>query len=276
MIVGDGRREGRLLGTLTDRTSHLAVLLAGDKAGAKWRLARSGISVPFGKLVDDEDGAVAAWRAIDGAVAVKPNLGAQGGGARADINDEGRVRAAWRAASRHPGRVLIEQHVTGRNLRVLVVAGRVVAVAERCAPAVTGDGCSTVAQLVSAHNAALTREGAARPIVLDEECDDHLAAAGCGRDTVPDRGEEVTVSGIASASRGATARPVAAPQAVTKIAVAAAAAIGLDIAGVDFICPRDAAPLVIEVNASPGIGLHAGGAEAAVSILDYLMGDMVA
>lgn len=51
--------------------------------------------------------------------------------------------------------------------------------------------------------------------------------------------------------RGATGEPVKLPKSVERIAIRAAAAVGLEIAGVDIL-ESSAGPVVIEVNASPG------------------------
>lgn len=71
--------------------------------------------------------------------------------------------------------------------------------------------------------------------------------------------------------RGGTAEAVHATEAEVDVAVRAAAALGLGIAGVDLI-RSNRGPLVLEVNASPGLeGIEsASGVDVAGSIIDYL------
>jgi ribosomal protein S6--L-glutamate ligase len=70
--------------------------------------------------------------------------------------------------------------------------------------------------------------------------------------------------------RGGVGSPVELEPAYARAALAAAGAIGLDVAGVDLLEGRDG-PLVIEVNASPGFeGLeHVCRIDAAGAILDH-------
>ncbi|MFK3651544.1 30S ribosomal protein S6--L-glutamate ligase [Lysobacter enzymogenes] len=73
--------------------------------------------------------------------------------------------------------------------------------------------------------------------------------------------------------RGGTAKGVRASAAEQEVAVRAAQVLGLGVAGVDLI--RSArGPLVLEVNASPGLeGIEeASGVDVAVEIVDYVAG----
>lgn len=71
--------------------------------------------------------------------------------------------------------------------------------------------------------------------------------------------------------RGGTARPIILDPAFERAALEATSVLGLDVAGVDLIPSREG-PLVLEVNASPGLeGIErATGADVAGAILDLL------
>ncbi|HZH42708.1 MAG TPA: 30S ribosomal protein S6--L-glutamate ligase [Lysobacter sp.] len=71
--------------------------------------------------------------------------------------------------------------------------------------------------------------------------------------------------------RGGSARPVRPTEAEAEVAVRAAAAVGLGVAGVDLIRSQRG-PLVLEVNASPGLeGIEqATGVDVAGAILEYI------
>jgi len=75
----------------------------------------------------------------------------------------------------------------------------------------------------------------------------------------------------ANLHRGATARRVDLSEEETEAAITAAATLGLDVSGVDML-RSDEGPLVIEVNASPGLeGIEAAsGVDVAGSIVEYL------
>jgi RimK family alpha-L-glutamate ligase len=64
--------------------------------------------------------------------------------------------------------------------------------------------------------------------------------------------ERVTDSWRANVARGATPRPVVLTEAERELAVAAAATLEVDVAGVDLIVRPDGAVVVVEVNGIPG------------------------
>ncbi|MDO5505354.1 MAG: 30S ribosomal protein S6--L-glutamate ligase [Pseudoxanthomonas suwonensis] len=73
--------------------------------------------------------------------------------------------------------------------------------------------------------------------------------------------------------RGGSARAARPSKAERAVAVRAAQVVGLGVAGVDMI-RSDRGPLVLEVNASPGLeGIEmASGVDVAAAIIDYTMG----
>jgi len=77
----------------------------------------------------------------------------------------------------------------------------------------------------------------------------------------------------ANLHRGATARHVDLTPAEEETAIAAAHALGLDVSGVDMLRSK-VGPLVIEVNASPGLeGIEAAsGVDVAGTIIGFLEG----
>lgn len=77
--------------------------------------------------------------------------------------------------------------------------------------------------------------------------------------------------------RGGTARAIKATREEQAVAVRAAAVLGLGVAGVDLIRSRRG-PLVLEVNASPGLeGIeHATGVDIAGLIIDQVLADVAA
>ncbi len=80
----------------------------------------------------------------------------------------------------------------------------------------------------------------------------------------------------ANLHRGGTARHVDLTQAEEETAIAAAEALGLDVSGVDMLRSR-VGPLVIEVNASPGLeGIEsASGIDVAGAVVEFLEGRFV-
>ncbi|GLZ12800.1 cyanophycin synthetase [Actinomadura sp. NBRC 104425] len=287
--LGHGRHRRTVWAAMTDATSAIGMEIAADKRLAQVVLAEAGIPVPEGRLVTNAAEALDALREIGPPVVVKPLSGHQGEGVRVELSEPAEVLAAFRAAAGVDERVLVESYIPGRDYRVLVVGGRVAAAAELTAAHVVGDGTATVAELVERVNADPARgEGHDRPLTrlrLGAAEVAHLARQGHRRDTVPADGEVVWLRRNANLSTGGTSRDVTDevhPQ-VARMCVRAAAAIGMDVCGVDLRLPDIAAPLpsdpgaagVLEVNAAPGLRMHlrphqGKGRDVAAVIIDLL------
>ena len=265
---GQGANQVWIQGSITSRTSHLAVETAADKELTKRRLRAAGIPVPRGTIVDSAEAAAGAAAALAASAVTKPLIGNHGRGVSRGLATPDDVRAGFAAAAEHHRRVIVEEELTGTDHRVLVIGGRVAAVSERTPARVVGDGVSSVAALIDAVNAdprrghghgrALTR------IELDERLRVNLRARGLDLDSVPAAAEVVVLRDTANLSTGGEAidRTDEIHPEVAAAAERAASAIGLDIAGIDLITSDISRPLaetgggIIEVNAAPGFRMH--------------------
>ena len=159
--------------------------------------------------------------------------------------------------------------MTGRDYRVLVVGGRMVALAERVPAHVVGDGGRTVRQLVDDANADPRRgvghEKVLTRITVDEKAVELVEAAGLrhGRRRRP-RGSWSSSPRPGNMSTGGISidRTFEAHPDNVEIAEEAARVVGLDVAGIDFISPTSPSPsarpggAICEVNAAPGFRMH--------------------
>ena len=281
--LGYGKHARRLRASLTGQTSCLAVDIAADKALTKQLLAGAGLPVPPGDIADDEEAAVAIARYLEWPVVVKPLYGHQGKGVSLDLNGEEAVRVAYRLALRHGSPVLVESCLSGRHLRVLVVAGRVVAAAERLPACVLGDGRSSILALVEAANRDPRRgEGHEAPLTrirLDAAAQLYLERQGLTPEAVPLPGQLVFLNDAPNLSAGGTASDVTdrLHKDTVDLCERAATVVGLDVAGVDVVvpAPEQAGAVIIEVNAAPGLRMHLSPSDGeprdvAGAILDHL------
>ena len=85
-------------------------------------------------------------------VVVKPERGNQGKGVSLDVNSPSEVADAFMIASKFDSNVLVEKCIKGNDYRVLVINGRVAAVARRIPAHVVGDGIHSIAELVEITN----------------------------------------------------------------------------------------------------------------------------
>lgn len=266
--LGWGSGQRMLAASLTGATSHLGVLAAADKRLTKQLLDEAGIPVPRGTVVRDADDAVAFAARLGGPVVTKPLSGNHGRGVSTDLRDAFAVREGFAAASAIGRDVIVEQHLAGRDHRLLVVGGRLVAAAERVPPRVVGDGRRSVAELLDELNADPRRgDGHAQVmtrVVRDRSLTSVLAQEGLTLDDVPPAGRTVVLRDTANLSTGGEAidRTDEVHPEVRLAAERAARVVGLDVAGIDLLTSDLSRPLaetgggIVEVNAAPGYRMH--------------------
>ncbi len=268
--LGQGVHQQRIRATMTSRTGGIAVDIASDKKLTNRLLDSAGLPVPRSEVVEDEDGAVAAAKRIGYPCVLKPLDGNHGRGVALNLRSEDDVRAAFRVALRESrsGDVVVESYITGNDYRCLVIGGKLAAVAERVPASVIGDGEHTIRQLVETTNAdprrGIGHEKVLTKIRLDENADAVLAGQGYTVEDVPATGTSVKLALTGNMSTGGTSidRTMEAHPDNVEIAETAARVVGLDIAGIDFICPDIATPVretgggIVEVNAAPGFRMH--------------------
>jgi cyanophycin synthetase len=264
--LGHGKYLHYVQAAMTDRTSAIAVELAQDKEETNDRLRRNGIPVPQGKVVYSVKELMRAADQLGKPVVVKPVSGQQGRGVTLEISSPEEMKIAFKEAQKFSSAVLVEEMFCGRNYRVVIVGGRMVAASERLLPHVIGDGVSSIRQLVTLENRnPLRGDGHEKPLTkikVDADVITHLQHDGMTLDSVPTRGERITLSNRSNLSTGATAEDVTdeVHPAIAALCERAARLIGLDVCGVDLVIPDIAAPLtsggIIELNASPGLRMH--------------------
>lgn len=273
--LGLGRNLRRIQATLSDFTSAIAVEIAQDKDDTKRVLENIGLPVPSGDVATTVDEAIASARQLGFPVILKPEDASHGRGVSPRLDSADAVRAAWDAAAEYSGRVVVERYVGGRDHRVLVVDGRVVACAERVPAHVVGDGRRTIRELIDDANRD-PRRGVGHTKILtrlpaDERTVEFLRRSGRTLNSVPDAEETVLLRATANLSTGGTSidrTDEMHPDNITACEMAAGA-IGLDIAGIDVITPDISVPfrenraVIIEVNAAPGVRMHTHPAEGA-------------
>ncbi len=268
--LGQGVHQKRVRATMTSQTSSIAVDIASDKELTTRLLNAAGLPVPKQDTVRSADQAARVAERIGYPVVVKPLDGNHGRGVCINLTDADQVREAFVVAEDQSRRgwVIVESYITGRDYRCLVIDGRLAAIAERVPAHVVGDGRQTIRELVDETNADPRRgvghEKVLTRIKLDEAADERVHAQGFTLDDVPPEGTTVKLALTGNMSTGGISidRTFEAHPENVEIAEEAARVIGLDIAGIDFICPdivepvRETGGAICEVNAAPGFRMH--------------------
>ncbi|MBO1754598.1 cyanophycin synthetase [Allobranchiibius sp. CTAmp26] len=268
--LGQGVHAQRIRATMTSRTSALAVDIAGDKSLTTTLLGSAGLPVPKAESVRSAEAAADAAISIGFPVVVKPLDGNHGRGVCLDLRSEADVLAAFPIAQAQSKRgvVQVESHITGKDYRCLIIGGRMAAIAERVPAHVIGDGEHTVGELVETTNADPRRgvghEKVLTRIAIDDAARELVKSQGYEWDSVPPAEQMVKLALTGNMSTGGISvdRTFDAHPDNIEIAEEAAQLIGLDVAGIDFICPDITAPVretggaICEVNAAPGFRMH--------------------
>jgi cyanophycin synthetase len=266
--LGMGKLARRIQASETSNTANIGVEIASDKDLTKELLDRVGVPVPKGAVVRTADDAWETAHDLGGPVVLKPYDGNQGKAVSVNLTTEEQVRTAFDLAAEISSRVIVEQYLAGRDFRLLVVGGKLVAAAERKPAQVVADGRHNIQDLVrmvnedprrgAGHGSALTR------IRIDAVAELTLSKQGYTWETVPPAGTVVFLRDNSNLSTGGTATDVTdiVHPDNAAIAVLAAKTIGLDVAGVDVVCTNIKRPLaeqgggIVEVNAAPGLRMH--------------------
>ena len=146
-------------------------------------------------------------------------------------------------AAEHSPSVIVETYLKGDDHRLLVVNGELIAATRRSPGRVIGDGEHSIRELVDIVNQdprrGIGHEKVMTRLELDAQADLMLARQNMTIDSQPAAGQVVLLRSTANLSTGGTATDVTDvihPD-NREMAVRAVTAIGLDVGGVDFLCP---------------------------------------
>jgi cyanophycin synthetase len=269
--LGYGVHQQRIQATLSSHSGILAVELACDKEGTKTILGDAGIPVPRGTTIQYFDELENAIKDVGGyPIVIKPLDGNHGRGITINVRHWDEAIAAYDLATEESKSrsIIIERFYEGSDHRVLVIDGKLVAVAERVPAHVIGDGKSTISELIELTNQDPNRgdghDNILTKIVVNKTAIDVLARQEFNLESVLPENQIAYLRATANLSTGGIAidrtddihpENVWLMERVAKV-------IGLDIAGIDVVTSDISKPLretdgvIVEVNAAPGFRMH--------------------
>ena len=264
--LGYGAAQRRIWTAESEFTSAIAEGIASDKDLTKTLLKACGVPVPQGQVVDSPEAAWEAAQDIGLPVVVKPSDGNHGRGVTLDLRERADIEAAWHVAEPEGSDVMVERFIPGDEHRLLVVGGKVVAAARGELVGITGNGQSSVRELIDTQLNSDPRRGHEEEYPLeiidlatDAKAQLELRRQGLDADAVPAAGRHVVVQRNGNVAVDCT--DDVHPE-VAYIAQLAARVVGLDIAGIDMVAQDISKPLhaqggaIVEVNAGPGLLMH--------------------
>lgn len=196
---------------------------------------------------------------------LKPIRGAHGNRVFANIQSLKEFDEVLPLVFNKPGEknVLIEEHIKGKNYRLLVVGNKVSAVMERIPAHVIGDGTGSIRQLIKKFNQnPLVGEKYEKPlckIIINGEVKRNLKKQKIKLTYIPKKKEKIFLRQNANISTGGIGKDVTdkISDKMKKVAIQATKAIGIAISGVDIIHEKSSEKFyVLELNHCPGIDIH--------------------
>jgi len=280
--------------TKTSLDSYSTVLIMENKVVTKKVLERHGIRVPDGRVYRDLGSAMADYQIYrDQPIVIKPkstNFGLgitifAGGFSQEDY------QKAFELAFEHDQTVLLEEFMTGKEYRFLVMGEEVVGILHRVPANVMGDGLHTIEQLVYEKNKdPLRGKGYKTPlerIQLGEVERMFLKNQSKHSIDIPNAGEVVYLRENSNISTGGDSIDFTDefPESYKKIAIQSAKAASAAFCGVDMMIDNieeeatDTNYSIIEINFNPAIHIHCypyqgKNRKADEKILDLLFGEI--
>jgi len=257
--------------TKTSLDSYSTVLIMENKVVTKEVLKEHGISVPTGDAFRNIEEAMTAYELYQGkAIVIKPKSTNFGIGItifNRKFSKED-YQQAFEMAFRHDQTVLLEEFMTGREYRFLIMGEEVVGVLHRVPANVVGDGIHTIEQLVHEKNKdPLRGRGYKTPlekIQLGEAEEMFLKNHGHHWGEIPSEGQVVHLRENSNISTGGDSIDFTddIPESYKKLAIESARAAKATFCGVDMMIDdltveaSDTNYSIIEINFNPAIHIH--------------------
>lgn len=266
--LGYGKYSKIIEATISYDTKAVGVDISCDKMLTKEILKNQCLPVAKGGRIRNPLELFVKAKEIGYPVVLKPCYGNQGRGVFINIQNEKQALEAYNILCKGFKDIMIEKNIYGKDFRVCVVNGSVVAVSERIPPYVVGDGVKTVMELIECINEDDIRgEGHEKPLTkikIDEELKAYINKSNCTLSSILPKNKKLILRENGNLSTGG--KSIDCTDLICKenvdICERAASTIGLDICGVDVCCSDIGKPLfesdgaIIEMNAAPGIRMH--------------------
>ncbi|MDQ3065347.1 MAG: hypothetical protein M3Q36_03710 [bacterium] len=249
-------RQIILQSTLSPFTPATAVAVADDKYATYILAQENAVPVAATHKVQDEEECLKLLERY-GEIAIKPAGAAHGNGVSTALTTSEQVRSAFKRASAYKSVVIVQPHLQGKDVRVVIVGGELAAAAIRHPAAVTGDGERSIRELILAENESEKRGlGYMTELnVIDvTAAEAHLEHK---IDELSVNDEQYVVVGAANIGMGGTCEDitdtVSSDVAADSRKILSAA--GMETGAADFIV-NDSSHTLLEINANPSFGLH--------------------
>ena len=288
-----GRNCTRVQQNTTAIDAAITVAVAKEKPVVHRLLAQRKLRTPlYCEFTLDEIAKAAAFlERIKGKCVVKPANGGGGRGVTTGVVGRLDLARAASSATVYGRDLMIEQQIPGDVYRLLYFDGTLMDAVLRKPSAVVADGKSTLRELIHLENKVRLKTGpnlAHALIVIDMDVRRTLSSQGLTLSSVPKEGVEVVLKRVINdnSQHDNVSASHLLCESIIEDGAAAAAAVGVRLAGIDVITPDPSIPLaesggvILEVNTTPSYHNHYykrdGSYPVAVHLLPFLLANSVA
>ena len=250
--------------------SQVSRAASNNKFVAKQLLTEQGLNVPRGRVfeADGKSEALRCFKSLDAPAVVKPLFGSGGKGVSVELVSEQDFYSAWDfALEQKPKQIIVEEYIKGKDCRVLVIGSQVTAAALRIPLNVTGDGVSSIVDLVDKKNneRKVNPYLGSKEIVVNANICHYLESQGLNLDSILSEGQQVGLSKVANIGTGGESEDITEiiHPGFAEIAIRAKEALwGVSHVGIDLLTedisrsPESQCWAICEVNTNPDLALH--------------------
>jgi cyanophycin synthetase len=237
-----------------------------DKSRTKLLLGKAGVKTPKGELIFKSISRSELELKVAGLnfpIVLKPVDGSFGEGVVTNINNLEELFTEIKAITGRyeKSQFIIEEQVHGLEVRTFASDEKTLAATIRRPPSVICDGKKSILELIEEKNGIRLKNPhlRSRPILIDKDLERTIRSKGYEINDIPAKGTKLELRTTLNFSVGGESVNLSADEAREKYHIASEAvrAIpGLFFGGVDLIIDSHGSPVVIEVNATPGFGMH--------------------
>jgi GNAT-family acetyltransferase (TIGR03103 family) len=237
--------------SLTDATSSIAMSRCMDRRTTARILKTAKLSVPD-QLLASNLAENQKFMEKHGSIIVKPRKRLHGFGATVGVSTKEELQKAIKTSKKIHPEILLEEMITGIEMRVVVIDFKVVAAAIKKPPVIVGNGENTILQLVEKQSRRRKQATQGEDTIpVDKEFSKTVEDAGYKLDDILPKGKELQVRNTTKQRYGGTFHDVTnvLHQNILDAARSAAIALDIPVVGLDFIVEDPSKPEYIIIEA---------------------------
>lgn len=276
--IGIGVEQQLIKSAKTSKDSSMAKSYQRDKKLTNHIIEKIGLPIAKWRYIKNKEELNEIGEDLGYPLVMKPVGLTAGHGVLVGLKDLQQLEQAWdriheyyekdmknpKAKSEWQKKIIVQQMLKGDDYRFLVINGKLEIATHRIRARVTGDGQSTIKELIKEENKDIQRDSrrpthTLKPIKIDKELKNVLQKQDISLDFIPEKDETVRVRDVASMSQGGITADVTDkvhPQ-LKYLCESLARSIHAYVLGVDILCQDVSKPLtidnggIIEMNTMP-------------------------